>query len=118
VWHGVRVTDAGDAALARVAAAVVGLQAVVAVVAGVVILVRGDGSYAAGTGTFAIVLGACLGGLAWALHRGRDWARTPVLFVQLLALPIGLGIAQHSSKPAGIAILGVAVATALAVLAT
>jgi len=112
------VTESGDAALTGVAAVVVALQAAVAVVAGLVILLRGDGSYAVGTGCFAVVLGAVLGLLAWALHRGRDGARTPVLFVQLLALPIGLGILQHSSTVGGVAILVVAVATALAVLAT
>jgi hypothetical protein len=56
------------------------------------------GSAASAQGAIAVTLftaifAAVLGGLAWALHQRRGWARGPAIVVQMLLIPIGYGIA-------------------------
>jgi hypothetical protein len=87
----------------RRAAALVGLQGAVGVVAAVVLLVRGfagaDQRVVNGFGTagwFALI-GAVLLTAAWALWTGRRWARGIAIYAQMLLLPVSwyVGVGSH-----------------------
>ncbi len=73
------------------------------------------------TALFAAALGlaaaALLVALSRPLARGRRYARTPVVLVQLLALPVGASFVQAHRYPYAVAVLVPAVA-ALALLTT
>ena len=77
----------------RAAGVLVGLQALAAGVF-TVVLVVGAGGWELGTGAalgeagFFLLVTAAVGALAVGLVRGRRWARTPALVVQLLLLPV------------------------------
>jgi hypothetical protein len=49
----------------------------------------GDTGIATAVTVYTAVMAALLGGLGWALHRRRSWARGPAIVLQLLLLPIG-----------------------------
>lgn len=87
----------------RRAAALVGLQGAVAVVAAVVFGVRGvrgaDQHIVNGfanAGWFALI-GAVLLAAAWALMNGRRWARGIAIYAQMLLLPVSwyVGVGSH-----------------------
>ncbi len=61
----------------------------------------------------AVATGLLLLPLARALDRQRTWARTPVVVLQLFALPVGYGLAQGEVWVAAAVVLGLAVATLL-----
>ena len=60
---------------------------------------------------FAVGGGVVLLLLARAVDRGRGWARSPAVVLQLLALPVGVGFLQGGHWAAGVPTLLVAVAT-------
>jgi hypothetical protein len=53
------------------------------------------------TALFVVVLG----GLAWALHRRRRWARGPAIVVQILLIPIGFTMAASGLPALGVPVL-------------
>ena len=87
----------------RRAAALVGVQGAVGVVAAVVLVVRGlrgaDQHIVNGFGTAAwfAVIGAALLAGAWALWNGRRWARGIAIYAQMLLLPVSwyVGVGSH-----------------------
>ncbi|MDT7544747.1 MAG: hypothetical protein QOE99_857 [Actinomycetota bacterium] len=60
---------------------------------------------------FAVAAGIVLGLLARAVDRRRGWARSPAVVLQLLALPVGVGLAQGGVWFAAVPVLVLAVAT-------
>jgi len=86
----------------RIAAAVVCLQGLLGVLFAVALLVRAFGGASrvadvlGEAGYFAVLGGAVLA-VGVALLRGRRWARTPALVVQLLLL----GVAWYAAGPSG-----------------
>ena len=59
----------------------------------------------------ALVAAACLIGLTWPLRRLRRWARTPVVVLQVLWLPVGFSLAFQAGLPGyGVPILLAALA--------
>ena len=60
---------------------------------------------------FALAAGIVLGLLARAIDRRRGWARSPAVVLQLLALPVGVGLAQGGVWYAAVPVLLLAVAT-------
>lgn len=60
---------------------------------------------------FALGTGLLLLLLARALHRARGWSRSPTVVVQLLAFPVGTGLAQGRVWIAAAAVLFLAGAT-------
>ena len=60
---------------------------------------------------FAVGTGAILVLLARALDRRRGWARSPGVVLQLLALPVGVGLLQGGVWAAGVPVLVLAAAT-------
>jgi hypothetical protein len=99
-------------ALSRPAVLVVALQAAAAVAVGAVVLVRASDSFAVATGVMALLAGLALAGCARALRAGGRWPRGPLLTVQLLGLPIGVGLLQAGRVAIGVCVLLVAAATA------
>jgi len=65
----------------------------------------------------ALLGGGVLLALARGLLRGRRWARTPVVVLELLSLPVGTGLLQARLPLYGLPIVAVALAT-LVLLAT
>ncbi len=53
-----------------------------------------DRAASLGVAAFAVAGGALLALLGRAMGRGRGWARTPALVLQLLAFPVATGLAQ------------------------
>lgn len=107
-----------DAALTRVALGVVAVEAVALLGAGIVLIIGYGDSYGVGTGVFALLLGALVAWLGRSLGQGALWARTPVVFIQIMALPVGIGFLQAGDVGVGVAALVVAFATGLSVLAS
>jgi len=60
---------------------------------------------------FALLTGAVLVLLGRAIHRRRGWARSPSVVLQLLALPVGVGLLQGHVWAAGGPVLLLAGAT-------
>ena len=56
-------------------------------------------------GGFALALGVLLVAVARALAAVRGWARSPAVVVQLLALPVGVGLAQAQVWAAAVPVL-------------
>lgn len=54
---------------------------------------------------FLVVLGAVVVLLARAIAAGRTWPRTPAVVVNVIALPVGLGLLQGHLYVAGIVLL-------------
>lgn len=87
----------------RRAAALVGLQGAVGVIAAVVFVVRGfagaDQHIVNGFGTagWFVLIGAVLLTAAWALWNGRRWARGIAIYAQMLLLPVSwyVGVGSH-----------------------
>lgn len=87
----------------RRAAALVGVQGAVGVIAAVVFLVRGfagaDQHIVSGYGNagwFALI-GGVLVAAAWALWTGRRWGRGIAIYAQMLLLPVSwyVGVGSH-----------------------
>jgi hypothetical protein len=77
----------------RAAGALVGLQALGAMVFTVVVALRAGeadlGTTAAlGEAGFFLIVAVAVGAVAWGLLTGRRWARTPAIVTQLLLLPV------------------------------
>lgn len=107
----------------RLAAVMAMLQgaalAVVSVVFGVAVLVghpndRSTALFSAALGLFAAAL---LLGLARPLRRARRFARTPIVLLDLLALPVGVGLAQAGRAAYAAVVLLLALATLAALAA-
>jgi hypothetical protein len=86
----------------RAAAVVVILQGALGVIFAALLVVRalGGGSRVVnvlGEAGYFAVLGGCVLAVGVALLRGRRWARTPALVVQLLLL----GVAWYAAGPSG-----------------
>jgi hypothetical protein len=60
---------------------------------------------------FALAAGVVLGLLARAIDRRTGWARSPAVVLQLLALPVGVGLLQGHVWAAGVPVLILAGAT-------
>jgi hypothetical protein len=60
---------------------------------------------------FALAGGGVLMLLAQAIRRRRGWARSPAVVLQLLALPVGVGLLQGHVWAAGVPVLLLAAAT-------
>jgi hypothetical protein len=106
------------------AAVVVALEAAALVLLGLVEAVRtavsdaGSPLLALATAAMAVAAGMLLGWLARSLAGLRRWARSPVVVVQLIALPVGWTLAVTNGRPLlGLPVLAMAVAV-LALLAT
>ncbi len=54
---------------------------------------------------FLVVLGAAVVLLARAIAAGRTWPRTPAVVVNVIALPVGLGLLQGHLYVAGVVLL-------------
>jgi hypothetical protein len=77
----------------RAAGVLVGLQALAAAVFSAALVVRSGGTdlgtaAVLGEAGFFLVVAVAVGAVAAGLLRGRRWARTPALVVQLLLLPV------------------------------
>jgi hypothetical protein len=66
---------------------------------------------------FALVVGVLVLLVARGLHRTSGWSRSPVVLLQLLALPVGVGLAQSGIWYAAVPVLLLAAAV-LYLLAT
>ena len=102
----------------RVAALVVVVEAAALVGVGVLTLVSGL-SNDANTGqllaqvAYYLVLALALAAVATGLLRGRRWARTPAIVIQLITLGVGFYLAVPSGHPAwGVPVAAVALVTA------
>ena len=95
-----------------VAAAVVGVQAVVLAVWGILEFVRIGGSASAGSaaaaGVFFLLCGGALGACAWGLFRLGSWARAPIVLAQLLVLGLAWN-ARHTATVLAVVLAVVAV---------
>jgi hypothetical protein len=102
---------------ARRAAALLALEGLALVVVGVVDAVATDVGTPANRGLsygaagFALAGGALLLLLARAVVRLRGWARSPAVVLQLLALPVGVGLVQGHVWYAAVPVLLLAVLT-------
>ena len=65
------------------------------------------------TATFVVILG----GLAFALHRRRRWARGPAIVLQMLLIPIGYTMAASGLPALGIPVMVIGLAGAGILLA-
>jgi hypothetical protein len=101
----------------RRAAALLAVEGVALVVVGVVdALATATGSPANrglsyGVAAFAVGGGAILLLLARAIAAARGWARSPSVVLQLLALPVGIGLLQGHVWLAGVPVLVLAAVT-------
>jgi hypothetical protein len=88
----------------RRAAALVGLQGALGVVAAAVLLVRGLGGAdqhivnGFGTAAWFALIGAVLLAAAWALWTGRRWARGIAIYAQMLLLPVSWYLGVGSGR--------------------
>ena len=70
-----------------------------------------------GQAALALAAGALLLLLARAIRARRDWARSPAIVLQILAVPVGIGQLQSGVWAAGVPVLLLAVVTLVLVLA-
>jgi hypothetical protein len=105
------------AAVVRRAAVLLAVEGTVLVVIGIVDAVatavgsptdRGLSYTVAG---FAIGTGAVLLGFARSIARRHGWARSPAVVLQLLAMPVGVGLLQGGVWYAGVPVLLLGAAT-------
>jgi hypothetical protein len=104
----------------RAAAGLVGLQGLVAVgFAGYLVVAGGQAQQLSGvlaeSGMFLLIAAALLW-VAAGLLRGRFWARTPAIVVQLLLLPLAYSLLVPSRQVLAGAVTGVVVVAALLLL--
>ncbi len=105
------------------AALLVGLEGVALAVLGVVYGVAGalgepfDRAATLLEAAFAVVGGALVVLVALGLGRVQGWSRSPAVVLQLLALPVGVGLVQGRVWAAAVPVLGLA-ASVLYELAT
>ena len=76
---------------------------------------QGLGAVLGESGMF-LVIGAAVGWVGWGLARGRFWARTPAIVVQLLLLPVAYSLLVPSRQVVAGAVVGVVVLAALLLL--
>jgi hypothetical protein len=99
----------------RVAAGLVFLEGLALMAAGAWLLVQtvAGSPDSLGTALFLALLAVAVGvAVAWLsrlLLRGQRWARSPVVVVQLLALPVGAGLVQGARYPYAVVDLALAV---------
>lgn len=104
------------------AAALAAVEGAALVGAGLFYAIRGalgDAESTAGAELGALLiagLGAVLLLAARGLLRGRRWAVSPVMVVQLLAVPVGLSLLSGGVWPAAVVVLGLAGATLAALV--
>jgi peptidoglycan/LPS O-acetylase OafA/YrhL len=107
----------------RVAAALVVVEGLLLVAAGVLLLVRtvtgtpNDVGTAIFLAALALAVGVLLAWVGRPFARGRRWARSPIVVVQLLALPVGVGFVQGALYGYAVPDLALAIAV-LALLVT
>ena len=107
----------------RRAAALLAVEGVALLVVGVVdAIATATGSpsrrgFSYGQAALAVAAGAVLLLLARAIDARRDWARSPAIVLQLLAVPVGIGLLQGGVWLAGVPVLVLAAATLVLVLA-
>lgn len=65
----------------------------------------------------AVTAGLVLLLLARAVSRRRGWARSPAIVLQLLAVPVGVGLLQGGVWAAGLPVLALAATTLVVLLA-
>ena len=70
-----------------------------------------DRAASLGVALFAVAGGLLLLGLGRAVRRGRGWARTPAIVLQLLAFPVATGLAQGRVWAAAVPVFLLAGAT-------
>jgi hypothetical protein len=105
----------------RAAAGLVGLEGLVAVgFAGYLVLAAGAGAQRLGgvlaeSGMF-LLIGAALAWVGLGLFRGRFWARTPAVVVQLLLMPLAYSLLVPSRQVLAGALTAVVVVAALLLL--
>ena len=98
------------------AAALVGLEGVALVVLGVAYGIAGalgdpfDRTATLLEAGFAVVGGALVVLVARGLARVQGWSRSPAVVLQLLALPVGVGLVQGAVWAAAVPVLGLAAA--------
>lgn len=66
---------------------------------------------------FAVAVGLLMGAMARAVDGGRSWPRSPLVVLNMIALPVGAGLIQGKVYAAGIPVLLLAAAV-LYLLAT
>ena len=86
---------------------------VIGVVDGIATIVGEPDNRAASLGValFAIAGGVLLGWLGRAVGQARSWARSPAIVLQLLAFPVGTGLAQGRVWAAAVPVFLLAGAT-------
>lgn len=97
----------------RAAAALVGVEALIGLVTGVLYLFftgRGFGTRAAEASYF-LLIAVALGAVAWFLWRGHHGARTPAIVAQLVTIPMIYNALRTGDYLVGIAGLFFVVAT-------
>lgn len=106
-----------------IAAAILAVQGAALVAYGGYVLVRpltvGTTSLASVevTGVAVLVTGLTVGLLAKALRAARPWARSPVVVIELLIVPVAIPLVQAGLELVGTAMLASAVAELLALAA-
>lgn len=98
----------------RLAGIVVALQGLVGIVFGVVLLVRGLGAdvplrYVLGEMGYFVVVGVACAAIGIGLLRGRRWARSPAIVVELLLLPVVYSLLGPSKQIVWGIVVGVVV---------
>ncbi|RTL67411.1 MAG: hypothetical protein EKK42_13745 [Pseudonocardiaceae bacterium] len=98
----------------RLAGIVVALQGLVGIVFGVVLLVRGLGAdvplrYVLGEMGYFVVVGVACVAIGIGLLRGRRWARSPAIVVELLLLPVVYSLLGPSKQIVWGIVVGVVV---------
>ena len=102
---------------ARRAALLLALEGLALVVVGLIDAVAtavgtpADRALSYGAAAFAVGVGVVLLLLGRAIARGRGWARSPAVVLQLLALPVGIGLVQGHVWAAAVPVLLLAVGT-------
>lgn len=105
--------------LLRMAAVVVGLEALVLLGLGVAELVSLNSTrlaMGASTALFFVAAGAGLGVCAWGLFRGRRFGRGPVLLTQLVALGLAWNMRVGQTRVFAVVLVVVAVVVLVAML--
>jgi hypothetical protein len=105
----------------RAAAVLVAVQGALGVIFAGYLLTRagaaslGLGAVLGEAGMF-LIIGAAVLFVAWGLHRGRFWARTPAIVTQLLLLPVVYSLLVPSGQLVAGLLAGVVVLAALSLL--
>lgn len=111
------VTPGGTPAIVRRAAVLVGLQGAALAGIGVVYAVAAvtgapqNRAAAELAAAGAVAVGAMMVAFAWALARARRWSRSPVVVLEIIALPVGTGLLQGHQWVPGSLVLAMAACT-------